>query len=413
MRIALKTILIISVLLIVGCGHAGDVAAPGVSGDGEYRTLMRPPQLDRWAWGTWVFSVNEDHTSLEAVPVRGGALHYNVLKFVEGFPCPNCMTIGSPQPQGDGTFKVKVMLQHPFPGLPQYTGFDVRGTVVFPSTHYWYCAGYSIEKWKGMGSGGTHYDPIPLYFSRASAGGGEVLNADGYSFYFFPGFIIAPDVPILSYQDGKHATGDEGELDGTVNPFIEFHDVDERRMFTSGGLVTRTYHIKPPEGAFKFGYIVDASWALPIKTPVTDPATDFPDWANAEEGISLGATQIAPIVSGESLYEVVEWKIRHRHIPDNVRINRIHVIVPDLKDIEPWQRIISWDWQLHIGEHELIDPWTSVFRAVLFGMVPEQEPGYYPALCISATNTWFYLNGPEAHFSRSPAFEFIDLYVEG
>ena len=240
-----------------------------------------------------------------------------------------------------------------------------------------------------------------------------MLNADGYSFYFFPGFPLAPDVPILNYQDGKHATGDEGELDGTVNPFIEFHDVDERRMFTSDGLVTRTYHIKPPEGAFKFGYIVDASWTPPIKTPVTDPATDFPEWANAEEGISLGVTQIAPIVSYESGYEVVEWKIRHRHIPDNIVIRAINVIVPDLKDIDPWQNIIHWNWQLSFGEHELIDPWTSVFRAILFGMVPEQEPGYYPALCISATFTEFYVNGPDAHFFCSPAFEFIDLYVEG
>ena len=108
-------------------------------------------------------------------------------------------------------------------------------------------------------------------------------------------------------------------------------------------------------------------------------------------------------------------KIRHRHA-DTVRIPVINVIVPDLEGVDPMQNIIHyrWDGCDYIGEHELIDPWTSFFRPVLYGAVPEQEPGYYLAICISYCRTIpVQFNDAWAHFTWSPAFEFIDLYVEG
>ena len=38
-----------------------------------------------------------------------------------------------------------------------------------------------------------------------------------------------------------------------------------------------------PDGAFVFGYAIDASWETPDEKPVTNPITDFPAEANCFE----------------------------------------------------------------------------------------------------------------------------------
>lgn len=138
---------------------------------------------------------------------------------------------------------------------------------------------------------------VPLYFSRAEDGGAQVLNADGYSLYFFPGFSIPGfDLPIFKYNKGKYALGPDP--DSTVNAYKVFTKDTERRMFLVNDVITRTYHIHPPEGSFIFGYVVDACWAQPTKKPVTNPATDFPFWANCEDGYVLGFEQVNPFKTG-------------------------------------------------------------------------------------------------------------------
>jgi hypothetical protein len=55
-------------------------------------------------------------------------------------------------------------------------------------------------------------------------------------------------------------------------------------MFTSYGQVERTYKIwLPPGQPVVAGYAVEACWEPPLKTPVIDPASDFPTSANQPE----------------------------------------------------------------------------------------------------------------------------------
>ena len=248
-------------------------------------------------WDYALFRVSEDHLSIERIPYRASSIHVNVTRFVEPPECAQCLTIGKPDIQADGSIKVKVTLRHPFPDQPEFTGFDVRGTVMFPATHYWY-GHINDVAWFNRDEGSLFgYDHIPHFFSRASHGGGELLNADGFTLYFFPGFEIPGfDKPIFKYWKGIHANGPNP--DSTINGYKLFTDDTDRRMFLVTDTISRTYHISPPEGEFIFGYVVDASWTWPSVMPVTDPKTQFPPWANAEDGVILDVVQNYPFKTG-------------------------------------------------------------------------------------------------------------------
>ena len=133
----MKLIFIISTLVVLACGCSQ--AITGVMPD-----IQRPPigqsqllQQPRWLWSANIYQVSADHQSIEKLPIRSQQLHLNVTPFVESPDCNQCIIIGKPLVQPDGTIKVNVMLTHPFPTKPEYTGFDVRGTIMFPATRYW------------------------------------------------------------------------------------------------------------------------------------------------------------------------------------------------------------------------------------------------------------------------------------
>jgi len=282
--------LLMILMLFLGCSSANTPATiPSKA--------LQPSNSEgaqRWTWGQWMFYISELHDSIEAVPIRETDWHVNILKFLEGPPCSNCLKIGAPIIQPDKTVKLKVMLTHPFPTQPQYTGFDVQGVVIFPSTRQW---AHSLDTFTGyMNCLWYDQDSAPLRFSWWGDGGPALINADGYSFYFWPGYDLGEgySLPIFHYQDGKRAS-DQSLIDSTVNPFIFFNDGSERRMFKTTDTIQRTYHLKLPPGPVAFGYIVIASWAPPTKTPVTNPAVDFPDYANSEEPLEITFNQFAPV----------------------------------------------------------------------------------------------------------------------
>ena len=286
-----QVIILISVCILFGCSSLGNPIAPDEPG--EIQQSLRLPQDARWTWDIGLYRVSPDHSSIERFPQRAAEWHLNVNMFVEPPFCDSCLMIGKPNVQPDGTIMVKVILSHPFPGKPRYTGFDVRGTIMFPATRYW-------EK-KPMLIGDKEKNPVfeiggsvPLFFSRAEDGGGQLLNADGFTLYFFPGLEIGPDQPIFKYSKGKYASGPDP--DSTVNGYKLFTNDPDRRMFLVSDTISRIYHIAPPEGEFIFGYVVDASWAPPIDTPVTDPANDFPIYANCEDGYIVKVEQLEPFV---------------------------------------------------------------------------------------------------------------------
>ncbi len=308
--------------------------------------------------------------AIEKLPVRTADAHLNVTPFVEPPHCNHCLSIGKPQVQPDGTIKLKVTLRHPFPYQPQYTGFDVRGTIMFPATRFW------VSEEGGVVARYDYwvYDYVPLYFSRAEDGGGQLLNADGYTFFLWPGLDLGPEfqLPIYNYSKGNYANGPDP--DSTVNGYKLFTKDPERRMFQITDIITRTYHIAPPDGEFIFGYVVDASWAQPTVTPVTDPKNDFPFWANAEDGYVIESEQLAP------------FKLGNYYFP-NGSYDLACITVSTYPEIANWSGhpvAYAWlmcpgirepdakGWPVATGKYEMKEETPGVFS-----MVVEPHQGYY------------------------------------
>ena len=200
---------------------------------------------------------------------REERFHLNALKFLESY-CADCFKIVKIKNNGDGTADVTVRITHPFDGHPEYTGFDVKGIIMF------------------NGSFQTNLDADHLYpyhkpirVSWKLLGDPELLNPDGYTPRWNPDWHEEKsDLPMFNYCPGKHSNGTPT---ANLNGFLNFYTDENRHMFRTGKYVERTYHLWIPPGPLVAGYAVDACWEPPTVTPVTDPANDFPYSANQSE----------------------------------------------------------------------------------------------------------------------------------
>jgi len=225
-------------------------------------------------WGQYLLYFDRDHTTVEVAPIRQAGLHLNALKFLESY-CTDCLEITKFVNNGDGTYDLTLSITHPFPDNPEYTGFDVKGIIMFNGSHelsFWSMSGIYPDVNKD-GTGKFHV-------SWRELGDPEVLNPDGYSVLWSPWWISGSTMPIFNYWKGKYSFGTPS---ANINAFINFYTDEERHMFRVDGTVERTYKLFLPPGPLVAGYAVDACWEPPTVTPVTDPLNDFPISANQPE----------------------------------------------------------------------------------------------------------------------------------
>lgn len=210
-----------------------------------------------------IIRMNPADNDYEIIPVRLAETHFNVLKFLEVWPCTNCLKFLSITNSDHGTKLVDIGIQNPFSNA-NYTVFDVRGIAMF--------------------YGSRHFPVIAKTVPDATLGDGELINADGYTSLYHWGTQFYDTTGWQCYRKGKYAT--------TLAPlawfqgFKRFHSPDPsntRNAFYHGATVVRTYDIDMPDTTFIFGYAVDASWANPTVNPVVNPMTDFPPQANSPE----------------------------------------------------------------------------------------------------------------------------------
>ena len=271
----------ISVLVIIAtllCGCAGDPVGPAMQAtDGSMQASFTqatdPHEGPFRLWGEWQIFIDETRTKVDAVPLRSGRMHLNVPKFLEQY-CTDCLQITNITNNGDGTIDLTVRITHPFTGHPEYTGFDVKGIIMFNGSHtvHW----HSLEIYPYGEESNHNY----FYISWAELGDAEVLNRDGYTVRWSPWWDSGSSLPILSYWHGKYTIGTPT---ANINAYKNFYTDEERHMFRDDGSVSREYHIYLPPGPIAAGYAVEACWEPPLVTPVTDPLNDFPITANQEE----------------------------------------------------------------------------------------------------------------------------------
>jgi outer membrane protein assembly factor BamB len=232
----------------------------------------------RYVMGAWDLVFDFDNVTAEAIPLRFVEQHVNVRRFLEEAPCFICLKLLNFSPQPDNTFLVDVQFVHPFPGLDNLTGFDVRGIAIFNGSYVFPTTGLRISDFA--------LDDM------------ELLNADGYTTLFNPvDFPEGSGKPIFTYSKGKAAT--LLVQPSTLNGYRVFYTDTERRMFRAGWVDSRTYHIARPAGSpIRVGYVVDACWEPPIHKPVVNPLTDFGPNANCYEAYDLVASVGSGLLPG-------------------------------------------------------------------------------------------------------------------
>ena len=267
-------IAVLAAILAVGCAARTPVA-PEVHPPPQAASLTAPAFHDpHRLCGEWTFFINKAHDKVDVVPRRMGRFHLNSLKFLEDY-CADCLKITNIHNNGDGTIDLTVRITHPFPGHPEFTGFDVKGIIMFKGSHL-------VPFWAKTIF--PYGDPPPdnnyFYVSWKDTGDPEVLNADGYTVLWSPWWDSDKPQAIFNYWPGKYSNGTPT---ANINGYLNFYTDEERHMFRCDDYVERTYQIWLPPGPVVAGYAVDACWEPPTVTPVQDPVSDFPITANQPE----------------------------------------------------------------------------------------------------------------------------------
>jgi len=319
-------------VVLFGCARAGRdptvPVAPG--GDQIERTDPAALAVDRdGPWRLWwqgEFFIDAAHERVDVVPRRDMHLHLNALKFLEEY-CKDCLQITGIHNNGDSTIDLTVRITHPFKGFPQYTGFDVKGIIMFNGSYEYPNSGF--------------YKELPKPFFRVSwreMGDPEVLNPDGYVVRWSPQWQSGSTLPIFSYWEGRFA---RGVPNADLNAYLNFYSHEERHMFASDASVSRTYHIWLPPGPVVAGYAVEACWEPPTVTPVTNPLEDFPVSANQGEAyhfkfvVNNGEviTECEDCCGGTS--DCSEIYVEHAQW-GGMRSNRVRILWPDDGGYEAW-----------------------------------------------------------------------------
>jgi len=261
----------IALLAVMGCTSASESPLTPSRLDSSFTA----PPAGRYLWG--VFDVAFDPSSDNPVtitPLRSGAFHANIRKFLEESPCNHCLSIGNAQ-LTPGGFRVDVSITNPFSYFSGLYGFDVRGIFFF--------------------DGNIGFPKLGVNASSPVNGGAHVVNADGYATIFNP--TEYPGNTCFSYSKGRFVPPSMPDPTATLGSFKAFYSEGQseeyggRRAFYPGDTVMRRYEVATPvSGPFHYGYAIDCSWHSPTKMP-PDGVQDFPPAANCLEPFRIDVLQ--------------------------------------------------------------------------------------------------------------------------
>jgi len=201
---------------------------------------------------------------MEVIPCRAPMFTANVTNFINGSMVGIGFDIDGIETGPDFIdVDVDIVLTHPFPGMPHYNGYDVRGVFM------------------ADGSSSLEYNDDLIYpvsgtdqfmLPDPSDGSG---TPDGYT-RWFNATEFNGSMPLLSYVPGKYGTtGFAGTA--TLCPYRYFADglaveddlfswlgdqADQNGVFSSGATNDRKFYLRFPNGkGVTFGYAVIANWA--------------------------------------------------------------------------------------------------------------------------------------------------------
>ncbi|MFH1675956.1 MAG: PKD domain-containing protein [bacterium] len=282
-------VLALVALAAIGCSSGG--ANPTMPDLRDRAAINQSEKSNIGLWGLWDVSLNPATQTVEIVPLREAEYTVDVTGFMQPPKAKtNLMKIafGPGTDWPNGHIEAEVGFTHPFPGIGQYTGFDVRGVCI------------------GDGSQSGLVDPDIVY-----AGDNEltVLNADGLTRWYNPseftkyntlfGFTLGK-LGIPSYDwtailnSYKYYCDGLGKNDDLLDFFADPSCPNPRGMFSAGNTNTRTFVLQfPIEGGspvYRFQYAVIASWTDPLVVPPVNIPDDFSISANCPEAYAISVS---------------------------------------------------------------------------------------------------------------------------
>lgn len=290
-RYCLILIWAVACLIAVGCSGGSPLAPDAQPGP----ALTQPRQSSHSVsypalWGLWDVTIDPATGEVEITPLRGCQFTVDVVTFLQ--PPAGKLTNLSIKVTNvadwftEGLITVDVGLTHPFPGMDQYTGHDVKGVFIAPGSLI-ADSDDSIVFTDGV------EQPI-------------LLNADGYTRWQNPS-EFTPDGTIFTYKPG--ALGTPGDFNATINGYKYFaggigadDDVADffadpantanRGQFRAGSSIHRIYELKFPlvggSPKLTFQYAVIAHWVEPTELDPYDIPGSFPPEANVAEAVHAG-----------------------------------------------------------------------------------------------------------------------------
>ena len=181
------------IVLLFGCssGSGGsNPAMPDMTSGTQQQLEGQSVQAHKDLWGWWAVTIDPAAGTAEVVPCREPMFRANVTQWMQ--PPAGSITnlriniVDLSTYMIDGRIVVDVSLTHPFPGLVDYTGFDVHG----------------IFMHNGPSTDGL--DPTITYAWETSEAA-ILENPDGYTRWWNYTEFQGP-MPVLSYTPG--ALGD-------------------------------------------------------------------------------------------------------------------------------------------------------------------------------------------------------------
>jgi len=257
---------------IIGCSGNGN---DPITGNGEAEVTVRDvseaPQTH--LWGYYEVSIDAETQEVDVVPARSSMYATNVVEFLNGNPASLQFGINSTTPAAEYIdVDIDVSIMHPFPGMPAYNGYDVRGIFVGNGSDkmlYNTKLRYAVKGEEQFMMADPN-DPYDWGFGKP----------DGYTRWWnMPEFKISG---LFGYTKGIYATPGYTS-NAHLNPYKYFADgiaatshfwdallnvQGSDGVFRSGSTNTRNYYLRFPNASgIKFAYAVVANWEDPSVHP--------------------------------------------------------------------------------------------------------------------------------------------------
>jgi len=260
----IKIACILALFLINGCMGSTSPVTPGAV-TGTPTSPGRQLSAQTHLWGYYNVLIDFERQTIEVVLNRDVMFTANVVTFLNSNPL--CMTFHiNDTPTGPDYIDVDidVSLTHPFPGMPQYNGYDVRGVFMGDG---------SLEMAYGDDLAYPAFGTDQYMLPDPDGGNGA---PDGYTRWFNWTEFSTGGSSLLQYTQGKMATpGFAGSA--TLCPYSYFADglgpnddlwtwlnehADQNGQFSSGATNTRNYYLRfpTPSPNVVYGYAVIANW---------------------------------------------------------------------------------------------------------------------------------------------------------